>query len=247
MDWAELLGHPVKGTLELDGNGLWFVAGGRRVVALPWAEVSSVEVDSHEDVSRRITATRLAAVGVFALAVPKTRHACYVVVGSQQGTRIFRIAAPMMNVRAAVVRFSDKLPELSRRPAAEALAARIAAEVVTRETTRRTLRIAGYVCGFLVAPVIGWVMLTSSSEITVDYTEVRCSPPVDAGSFERIPGRLRRAGSATTEEIHAACDDRTSTARTFGLVLLLIPLPTGAWAYYRQRHPQRPAQPVPVG
>jgi hypothetical protein len=81
-------------------------------LTLPWAEVSEVAVEGAEETRRRVTATRMLAVGLFALAFPKDekRNYAYITATTGQGEFILRTAMTPHEARA-------KLGQYLRRPA----------------------------------------------------------------------------------------------------------------------------------
>jgi Short C-terminal domain len=84
--------------------------------ALAWSDVREVRVEGHEETRRRVTATRMLAVGLLALAIPKDEefsHA-YVTVAATDGDLVVRID------HARPQELKARLGEVLRRPAAAA-------------------------------------------------------------------------------------------------------------------------------
>lgn len=82
-------GQPVS--LQLDDDGVRAKVV-RTVLVFPWDEVTSIEVEGPEGVEKRVTATRLLTLGVFAFAAKKKSKLSYVVVGTAEGEAIFEVA-----------------------------------------------------------------------------------------------------------------------------------------------------------
>lgn len=74
------------------------------------AEIVSVEVDGPSEVQRRVTVTRVLALGLIALAVPKKEKLAYLVIASNDGEAIIEIhSMNAMQLRAAVQPFGERL------------------------------------------------------------------------------------------------------------------------------------------
>ncbi|MDB5181163.1 MAG: hypothetical protein JWO54_926 [Candidatus Saccharibacteria bacterium] len=59
------------GTLHFYTDRFEYVRGKKTLLTLPSSEIETYNVEGKEDISRRITATRMVTLGIFALATPK--------------------------------------------------------------------------------------------------------------------------------------------------------------------------------
>jgi hypothetical protein len=86
------------GGIELNQN--IFNDGGRRI---PWNEVASFEVDGADTIQSRITATRIVALGVFALAAKKKTGSSFLTISLVNGESLLfevpKISAPELRSR----------------------------------------------------------------------------------------------------------------------------------------------------
>jgi hypothetical protein len=64
----------------------------RWMVALPWTDLSSIEIEGAESAESRVTVPRAALFGVFSLGLKKSRKRSYLILGSATGTCIFEVA-----------------------------------------------------------------------------------------------------------------------------------------------------------
>lgn len=73
-------------------------------------EIVSVEVDGPSEVQKRVTVTRVLALGLIALAVPKKEKLAYLVIASTDGEAIIEVhSMSAMQLRAAVQPFGERL------------------------------------------------------------------------------------------------------------------------------------------
>jgi hypothetical protein len=85
-----------------------------------WEHVLGIEIEGPDTVQRRFTATRLAFLGPFALAVPKRQKVAFVVIATQDGDTFFRIdGITHMQLRAQLSPWTDRYAT-SLRPGAVA-------------------------------------------------------------------------------------------------------------------------------
>lgn len=61
----------------------------RTHIDFPWSDIRSVEIEGPDEVQKRVTATRLIGLGVFAFAAKKKQKHAYVTVTSDDGEAIF--------------------------------------------------------------------------------------------------------------------------------------------------------------
>ena len=88
-------GHPVRekkhsgGVLRFDAQGV-HMRGFRELFVVPWADVTELAVEGSDEVQRRVTASRMLMLGVFAFAAKKKLpKECYVTVATKDGEAIF--------------------------------------------------------------------------------------------------------------------------------------------------------------
>lgn len=72
----------------------------RPFLDVPWSEVTHLAVEGPEQVEKRVTATRLLALGVFAFAAKKKQKTAYVTVGTVEGEAIFEVDTTPQELRA---------------------------------------------------------------------------------------------------------------------------------------------------
>lgn len=94
-------GHPqspkarASARLVCDGEGLSIQGtfSSKKLVAVAWPEVTEIAVDGVDTIGGRVTATRLATLGIFALAVPKKqgKKMAYVTCRTQSGDLVFEV------------------------------------------------------------------------------------------------------------------------------------------------------------
>lgn len=108
-------GHPeidgtIKGTvLVIDDRGIHLRQIRERFV-IPWASVDKLEVEGPEVAAKRVTVTRLVALGVFAFAAKKTGDAESFVHIEAEGHVIgFQVPKPASEVRSALGPWSTLL------------------------------------------------------------------------------------------------------------------------------------------
>jgi Short C-terminal domain len=100
-------------TVFLNDDGVYLrLAQGVADIAMPWQEVTSFLVDGYEETHRRVTASRVLLVGMFALAIPKRENhdRAYLSVGSPIGEMIVRCESSPHALRARVARFGSLVP-----------------------------------------------------------------------------------------------------------------------------------------
>lgn len=88
-------GHPARekattATLVVDDDGVTARVV-RPFLEVPWSDVSNFEIEGPEQVEKRVTATRLLTLGVFAFAAKKKSSVAYVTVGTSEGDAIFEV------------------------------------------------------------------------------------------------------------------------------------------------------------
>ena len=118
LDGEYLGGHPVlpkptKLTVAVDDRGVhmltswWYCP-----LSIAWDDLSELVVEGSEETRRRITATRLFAVGLFALAIPKDekRNHAYLTAVGKDGQVIVRTALTPHEARAKLGLFTHNLP-----------------------------------------------------------------------------------------------------------------------------------------
>jgi hypothetical protein len=109
------LTNPVTLTMAVDDGGVhlltdwWYCS-----LSLPWSHLSELAVEGSEETRRRITATRLFAVGLFALAIPKDekRSHAYVTAVAADGQVIVRTTLAPHEARAKLGPFTHNLPTM---------------------------------------------------------------------------------------------------------------------------------------
>jgi hypothetical protein len=130
--FVQLAGTPVRLTGEYLGGFRDLAAGNLTVVfdeagvhlvpvatpwwracALPWPDVREILVEGHEETRRRVTATRMMAVGLLALAIPKDENysRAYVTVTAKDGDVVVRVDG------ARPQELKARLGDVLRRPA----------------------------------------------------------------------------------------------------------------------------------
>ena len=100
-------------TIHLNESGIYLRIGrGHPDVIIRWNDVTSFMVDGYEETRRRVTATRVALIGVFALAAPKSERAdrAYLTVASPHGEMIVRCELTPHALRAQLSRFRSLVP-----------------------------------------------------------------------------------------------------------------------------------------
>jgi hypothetical protein len=100
-------------TVHVNESAIYLRVGlGRSDVIIPWSEVTSFTIDGYEETRRRVTATRVALIGVFALAATKNEKAdrAYLSVGSNGGEMIVRCELSPHELRARLSRFRSLVP-----------------------------------------------------------------------------------------------------------------------------------------
>jgi hypothetical protein len=84
---------------------------------IPWSKIVSMEVDGAKTIDRRITATRLVTLGVFALAAQKkkTQNAAFLTIKTTDGQEgVFDLDTPYPEAQKYVIKFTAKY---GKRPA----------------------------------------------------------------------------------------------------------------------------------
>ena len=88
-------GHPIRekkhngGVLRFDAEGVHF-RGFHELFVVPWVDVQELAVEGSEEVQRRVTASRLLTIGVFAFAAKKKAPKnAFVTVATKDGEAIF--------------------------------------------------------------------------------------------------------------------------------------------------------------
>ncbi len=74
--------------------------------SVPWQEIGSVEVDGPDEVTQRVTGTRLLTTGVFAFAFKKKQKVAYFTVTTGEGEMIFEVkgmTVPELRARLSAV------------------------------------------------------------------------------------------------------------------------------------------------
>jgi len=98
-------GHERKGSnavLTDTKSGLKCKRGLSTIMEVPWSEVRSIEVDGPDQVAKRVTATRLLTIGVFAFAAKKKAKQAFVIVTTSAGELILECEDEPMKLRAKV-------------------------------------------------------------------------------------------------------------------------------------------------
>jgi hypothetical protein len=100
-------GHPrhpnatkAAANLNVDRNG-FALKRFATIISFGWNEIRAITVEGG-DTTSKVTAGRLVALGVFALAAKKTQHTCYVTVTTDEGDAIFEVpkmSAPQMQAK----------------------------------------------------------------------------------------------------------------------------------------------------
>ena len=84
-------GQVDKLTLEFTNTGIRMIAGKSELGSIQWDAVNEIAADERESVERRVTASRVALLGAFALLAKKERVLSYLVVNDAKGDWIFAI------------------------------------------------------------------------------------------------------------------------------------------------------------
>lgn len=98
-------GHPLheRGCdgviVKFDGTGMK-VKRLKTVLELPWSDITGIAVEGPDAVQKRVTVTRLLAVGIFAFALKKSKKLGYVVVSTTSGEVICEVEAMPQELRA---------------------------------------------------------------------------------------------------------------------------------------------------
>jgi hypothetical protein len=94
--------HSASNTVVFRKDGIAY-RGFRDIFVIPWDQVTSIEVEGPDSASSRVTATRLATLGVFALAAKKKSASAAIVVEVSSGeTAIFhsdKVAAGVVQTK----------------------------------------------------------------------------------------------------------------------------------------------------
>jgi hypothetical protein len=113
---AYLGGHPDRsdpksnGVLVIDDFG-FHMRGLKELFSIPWSEVVEVAIEGSEDAQKRLTATRLVTMGVFAFAAKKKSGTTYVGVRTGSYTCGFELEkVGAGDVRGRIARWTKQLP-----------------------------------------------------------------------------------------------------------------------------------------
>ncbi|MGC2192364.1 MAG: SHOCT domain-containing protein [Candidatus Dormiibacterota bacterium] len=110
------------------GNYLWITAAGLQykgittILQIPWGDVARLSVEGTDQVNRRVTASRVAMVGVFAWAVKKTAKSAVLIVDLNSGEQVgFQTHAFIAtDLRAKLLPILSHYREEARAPGASA-------------------------------------------------------------------------------------------------------------------------------
>lgn len=98
-----------NGVLVVDGDGL-HMRGIRELFVIPWSAVVHVAVEGAEEASRRVTAGRVMAMGIFALAAKKKTGTTYLGVQTEGYTAGFEMEGTGAGeVRAKIAPWTQRL------------------------------------------------------------------------------------------------------------------------------------------
>jgi Mg-chelatase subunit ChlD len=64
-------------------------SGLKTLLKLSWPDITSIDVEGPEQVEKRVTATRLLTLGLFAFAAKKKQKVAYVTIATEEGELIF--------------------------------------------------------------------------------------------------------------------------------------------------------------
>lgn len=98
--------HGTTNILAVGANGLAY-RGLNEIFRISWSEVAGLTVDGPDQASKRITATRLVGMGVFALAAKKTSKSAVLIVDLRSGEQaVFhseKVTAPELKAKLAPI------------------------------------------------------------------------------------------------------------------------------------------------
>lgn len=99
-----------------DGLSIQGTVSSKKVVALPWSEITEIAVDGNDTIEARVTATRLVTLGIFALAAPKKKgnKAAYVTCRAQSGDLVFEV--PGAEPHKLSARLAEPIALVRQRP-----------------------------------------------------------------------------------------------------------------------------------
>jgi Short C-terminal domain len=99
-----------------DGLSIQGTVSSKKVVALPWSEITEIAVDGNDTIEARVTATRFVTLGIFALAAPKKKgnKAAYVTCRAQSGDLVFEV--PGAEPHKLSARLAEPIALVSQRP-----------------------------------------------------------------------------------------------------------------------------------
>lgn len=86
-----LTGRTTKVTVEFYDVGIRLAVGSDSLADIAWSEIIALEADDREHLESRVTASRVLLVGLFALAIPKTKMGAYLVIEVADGAYVLFI------------------------------------------------------------------------------------------------------------------------------------------------------------